>query len=132
MKKVYNTDETSLERIWKIKYIKTFYFDSKTPDEIIEMMEEVKEISRDNGYTDVVIFADVEQSYDGHDRGYIGAKAMVLETDAEYKDRLKRMVLVLEKHKKLWEEKSDFYNGTGKDCWSDKMSQYNEAIKKIG
>lgn len=87
MKKEYNTDETSLERIYKRKYFKTIYIDDITPDEVIEKMEEIKKLAKSEKYENVVVYADVEETEQGAS-SYIRASGMILESDEEYTDKL--------------------------------------------
>lgn len=131
MKKEYNTDEGSLERIYKRKYFKTIYINDITPDEVIARMEEIKKLAESEKYERVVVYADVEETDDRGPFSYIRASGMILESDEEYRERLKRMVLILERNKQLWKDKSDFYNGTGEGCWADKVKKYKDIIDKI-
>lgn len=93
-KKEYDTNPTSLNRIYVRTHISTVYFDYKTPDEVIDMMERVKRISAEKKCEDVQVYSDSEDNYDGegNSRTYIGAQGYRLETDKEYKDRLSSMV----------------------------------------
>ena len=129
----YNTNPTSLDRIYVRTHISTIYFSYKTPDEIIDIMERIKRISEEKKYKDVQIYSDSEDNFDGegHRRTYIGAQGYRLETDKEYKSRLSSILATLEKSKRDWESRKEFFYGEYDGSWTDKTFKYKTIIDAL-
>ena len=125
-----SSNEFSLDRIYRKRHLKTCYFNDMTPDDLIKNVTELKESVKEFGYENVKISVDTYDYGDGVSTG-VEAYGYSMETDDEYKTRLKNHFQIVKKNKKTWEERTEYFTGTGKGTWQDLVDRYTIAINKL-
>lgn len=128
-----NTNEFGPERIWIRKVIAELCSDAGSdyidPKRIIGFVESTIAKATLDGYTDVKArFSYEEQTYDNLSHGFLEIEGYRLETDKEYKQRLKSHITreitardQFEIKKRYWETKGPF----------ERLQELQEALKKI-
>lgn len=131
MSNKYDSNEFSLDKIYRKRYLKSCHFNDLTPDDLIKKVKEIKETVKKHKYENVKISVDAYE----YDEGNVGAAIVVcgysMETDEEYKTRLTVNLRIIEKSKKSWEDKADYFTGTGEGTWQDLVNKYTTVINKL-
>lgn len=120
------TSEIDLERIWIEREISSWWFDAKkqrTYNSIqatIDFLKSAEVIAKNQGFEDVV----VNGSY------CIVVQGWRLETDEEYKNRLKNLLSIALRDKETFEQRKRYYQTGYHQVYVTKLENAIEAIRK--
>lgn len=116
---VYNTDNDSLDRIYKNVKVDSLWFPSYgqygyvTFDKLREWMDKAEKKAKKDGVEYVHFEPFIRENEWGNPEStYIDVKGYRLETKNEYRERLERLLAIAENGKQEYEMKKNFYEAT--------------------
>jgi hypothetical protein len=130
-----NTSEMSLERIWVTKDVDTLWFNHNNQHEdnsieaTIAFLKKTLDKAKEEGYEDMTVYPDYTES-DGETLAeqHIRVVGERLETDEEYKRRLKNILWMSKRDKDIFELRKQYYATTDH---AKRVTEVENAIEAI-